>query len=200
MSDAIRFACRAIRGAIGDSVAYAEGMCCTDTCYAPCDPPACARSIQSTDADADVYNVQCMNDCNDGNAIVNPGSSNPYCNCSQGPNGVSELTNCELIPGTLEFKPGCLCTDGVDNNCNGVFDDQDPECPSSGEIMNKSWFISVPFVLRTNKTVTGGVWVLNGGNLRIAPNVTLTINRTQGLHVAPGGWVDPDSNARIRFQ
>lgn len=95
----------------------------------------------------------------------------------------------------IHFQPGCKCLDGKDNDCDGLIDFADPDCPN----LAKAWVIQTNVVLDRSKTMLEGVWVISGGTLTINPNIILTIPKRKGLHVEPGGKVDPVSLARIRF-
>jgi len=104
--------------------------------------------------------------------------------------GISEMTNCNIVTGTgtagqagvaaLKFSEGCLCVDGIDNDCNGLVDGDDDSCPD----LSNDWIIDgVIFNLAQNKTVPGGLWVLNGGKLRIKSGKYLSICKTIGIKV-----------------
>ncbi|MFH1308275.1 MAG: LamG-like jellyroll fold domain-containing protein [archaeon] len=78
--------------------------CCLGTC------------VDCTDIDGDTYNIEggvCgLVDCNDTNEYINPGSSQPNCDCV----------------GTPEVSEVGLCTNTIDDDCDGLTDCVDDDC------------------------------------------------------------------------
>lgn len=178
---------------------YGCDTCC-NTCCADCTPPACPESNQSQDVDGDGYTDQCT-DCDPGNKLVNPGSPNTFCDCNASDTygattGIQETTGCLIDDMGIHFTAGCLCLDGKDNDCDGKIDFADSDCPDPA----LDWIIATAVTLDYNKTINGGVYVTSSGSLTIVPGVTLTIDKGRGLKIEPGGFVDPDSQARIQFR
>jgi hypothetical protein len=84
---------------------------CTDDV---CDPVEGCLYTDITDKDADsdgYYDAACPggDDCDDGDAAINPGAAENQSDAAS-------------------------CTDGVDNDCDGLTDDSDPPCTGSGGV------------------------------------------------------------------
>jgi len=80
-------------------------------------------SIECTDGDGDGYYLEsgCPEplDCNETNENIYPTNSNTYCDCEG-----------EIQEGITEY-----CTGGIDEDCDGLVDEADPDCntaPCSG--------------------------------------------------------------------
>lgn len=203
---------------------------CTNSCQScsctNCSPPACLTSHQGADNDGDGWESDSFPstatgcDCNDtlpNGRFIYPGNANRFCDCNAGTGhdgltaaqGVSELSFCECLsppgpPGTpcTEFNMQCYCLNNRDDNCNGLVDMDDPECPDPAQ--QRNWVISRPFRLTISLTgtraINGDVYIIGpSGALTIAAGIRLQIKKPHGLHIAPGRWVDPESAARIEF-
>ena len=182
--------------------------CDRGTCCKSCVPPACPESDQSRDVDKDGYTDQCS-DCasraeqtpGGRPELVHPGNSNPYCDCDpktppEHPSsvGISELTGCHLDASGKHFKPGCLCEDGMDNDCDGLVDSQDPDCPRLG----KDMVVDGDMDFTESKDISPeGVYVLSG-TLLIKKGVTLTVGKDRGIHVGPEGKIKVEENAFLK--
>ena len=185
-------------------------QCCT------CDPPDCPQSDQSIDNDKDGYTDQCT-DCDPNNPRVNPGSSEGFCDCnSDTPGSVSalglskdyhvtagipETTGCECKKKTssgkcLKFTPGCLCYDGHDNDCDGLTDLKDPDCPN----IDEDWVIATDFTLTEDKDISpNGLYVLAGKTFTVASGVTLTVGKV-GVHLFKGAHIKLEKGAHIKMK
>jgi len=176
---------------------------CYETCCNPCTPPPCPQSDQSKDDDEDGYTDQCS-DCDPTNPLVNPGASNPYCDCdpstpSEHPSakGISELTDCHLDDTGRHFEEGCLCLDGKDNDCDGLVDFKDPDCPDPENDM----VIDTRVELDESKNITPhGLYITSSGELIIKKNVTLTIGKNKGIHIAEGGKLKIEEGGHIALR
>ncbi|MBL7197409.1 MAG: hypothetical protein ISS47_04880 [Candidatus Omnitrophica bacterium] len=183
--------------------------CGNYTCCKPCIPAPCLESDQSEDNDNDGWTDQCS-DCASSvfqtfehkgrPELINPASNNPYCDCNpQTPSkypstvGVSELTNCHLNESKQAFSQGCLCSDGIDNDCDGLVDLDDPDCP----IIGKDIIIESNIELTKNKDISpNGLYVFSG-KLKIKSEVTLTVGENRGIYVGDGGRIELEEGARI---
>ena len=185
---------------------------CANTCNGSacdmCPTPSCLTSPQVIDADNDGWDPAPCGDCNDSNTTEGrntfPGNSNVFCDCNYSDpvlhpsgSGISELTNCELAPGELRFKLGCLCKDNKDNDCDGLVDDYDPDCPDLSP--GADWYIEEDTTIRRNITRNGGVWVVNGATLTIPSPFWLDIAKASGLHVDATSKVDVQPGGKIKF-
>lgn len=192
-----------------------EDKNCTGSCDGEggcnvCDLPPCSKTDQGVDHDGDGYypEWQCSGgDCNDGNSFLHPNNTpNPYCNCvvdsnlpaevaTQSSTGVPEFYNCkrDLKKDPYDptdptvFREGCLCIDGYDNDCDGVTDENDLECPRVG----KDWIIEgIVYTLKKSTDIAAGVYVVNQGTFIIPKGLTLGISKSKGLHIGKGSTVD----------
>lgn len=195
----------------GEDVVCSETpfQCGNYTCCKPCIPAPCLESDQSKDNDNDGFTDQCS-DCagsifqtfeHKGRPeLINPGTSNPYCDCNpQTPSeypstvGISELTNCHLNKSKQSFSEGCLCSDGIDNDCDGLADLDDPDCPMIG----KDIIIETDMELTEDKDVSpNGLYVLSG-KLKIKSGVILTGGGNRGIHVGDKGRIELEEGARM---
>ncbi len=80
------------------------------------------HACQCTDDDYDGFAIdggECGEiDCEDSNRRIFPGNQNEFCDCQ------------DPIPqGTTEHRLASNCTDGQDNDCDGLVDDIDQDCP-----------------------------------------------------------------------
>ena len=115
-------------------------------------------------------------DCNDGNALVNPGAAE-VCNgvddnCVDGVDegfdiDADTFTTCggdcddadpSIHPGAVE-----VCTNGVDDDCNNLTDDADPACQDDTVVITKA-----AWALKTRKLT---VWATSSA----APQAVLTV-------------------------
>ncbi len=165
-------------------------------CATPCTPPPCPYKHVGTDSDKDGYDAEC-DDCDDSNSLVNPGVSNPYCDCNSSTpaehsstTGIPETTDCECeetdylgddpqLETCVKFKEGCLCQDGYDNDCDGKTDIDDPDCPRLGY----DWVIAKDTTLSKDLNVNG-LYILSG-TLTI-DGVTLTVSKDRGIRISDG--------------
>ncbi|OQX80304.1 MAG: hypothetical protein B6D56_05420 [Candidatus Omnitrophica bacterium 4484_70.1] len=176
---------------------------CYQTCCKPCTPPPCPQSDQSKDVDGDGYTDQCS-DCDPTNPLVNPGISNPYCDCnpstpSQHPStkGISELTDCHLDESGRHFEEGCLCLDGKDNDCDGLVDFHDPDCPDPENDM----VVDTRVELDESKNIAPhGLYITSSGELIIKKNVTLTIGKEKGAHIVEGGHLKIEKGGHLALR
>jgi len=196
------------------------GVCCGEygcwccrgyscSCATPCTPPPCPYKHVGTDSDADGYDVEC-DDCDDKNPLVNPGVSNPYCDCnpstpSEHPStsGIPETTACECektdcfdeeceVTTCVKFKDGCLCQDGYDNDCDGKIDLDDSDCPRIGY----DWVVARDTTLSKNLNVNG-LYVISG--TLIVDGVTLIVSKDRGIHIS-GGRIKLKNGGRIEIR
>ncbi len=176
---------------------------CYRTCCKPCTPPPCPQSDQSKDVDGDGYTDQCS-DCDSTNPLVSPGVSNPYCDCnpstpSQHPSakGISELTDCHLDESGRHFEEGCLCLDGKDNDCDGLVDFADPDCPDPENDM----VIDTRVELDESKNIAPyGLYITSSGELIIKKNITLTIGKEKGAHIVEGGHLKIEEGGHLALR
>jgi hypothetical protein len=183
-----------------------EDKKCTSTCVGEtcnvCTPASCSKSDQGTDADKDGYysESECPGgDCDDANPRLYPNNTNRYCNCKidsdlpaevakNSRTGVPEYYNCKVNPNDpTHFQKGCLCIDDIDNDCDGVTDEDDPECPRPG----KDWIIDgITYTMKKSMS-EAGVYVVNGAKLIIPKGMTLGISKSRGLNIDSTSSVDP---------
>jgi len=179
------------------------------TCCKPCIPPPCPESDQSEDNDNDGFTDQCS-DCaasvfqtfeqRGRPELINPGSDNPYCDCnpktpSEHPStvGISELTNCHLDESKQSFREGCLCSDGIDNDCDGLVDLDDPDCP----IIGRDMIVEGDVELTEDKDISpNGLYILSG-KLKIKSGVILTAGENRGIHTGDKGRIELEEGAQV---
>jgi hypothetical protein len=168
----------------------------------------CQRSNQGANADGDGFDAEC-GDCNDNNSLIYPDdpsrgitNPNPFLKCNAAANsfgsttGIPETTDCHVDATATHFLSGCLCMDGIDNNGNGLADANDPGCPD----LTKDWYIDgVAYTLPVGKSITGGIWVVNGATLTIPAAIALDLSKNKGLHVDSSSRVDVQPNGRVGF-
>lgn len=87
----------------------------------------CSGTADDKDQDGDgSIDEECGgDDCSDSNPHIYPTNPNPYCNCES-----------PYPQGNLESIFAGNCADGIDNDCDGLFD-TDPECaggPCAGSV------------------------------------------------------------------
>lgn len=164
--------------------------CCGYSCSA-CGSPPCTATCDyhhtGTDSDKDGYDAQC-GDCDDSNALVNPSSTNQWCDCNpstpsglyQSTAGIPETTGCQCAEkdpsgACTKFKPGCLCEDGYDNDCDGKVDLADPDCPDT----SKDIVITDTVYWTETKNVSPhNLYVMSTGHLTI-DGATLTVGKAK---------------------
>jgi len=96
-------------------------------------------------------------------------------------NITSELKGCYLDKTGRSFQKGCLCLDGIDNDCDGLIDFQDNDCP----ILGKDVVIESDAYFPENIDISpNGLYILSG-TLKIGSNVELTVGK-RGIHVQEG--------------
>jgi hypothetical protein len=81
------------------------GICCDGSCFVPCE----------SDASCDDSDICTIDTC------IGAGSCDAYCEYS--PSGVPGC----CVP-THSKEKGPRCTDGLDNDCDGLIDAADPDC------------------------------------------------------------------------
>lgn len=84
-------------------------------------------------------------DCNDAAASIFPNNANPYCDCEE-----------PYPQGTVEN-----CSDGLDNDCDGLIDSEDPDCGYTPGPAN-----TAPYESRSSLAVSG---VINESILLLIP-------------------------------
>ncbi len=199
----------------GDPIAcYATG--CVYSKCGPCTPPACKYTHNGTDSDNDGYDKEC-GDCDDNNPNVHPKSAEGFCDCnSDTPGSVSALglskdyhvtagipetrgCGCKKKTGSgrcLKFTPGCLCYDGHDNDCDGLTDLKDPDCPN----IDEDWVMATDFTLTEDKDISpNGLYVLAGKTFTVASGVTLTVGKV-GVHLFKGAHIKLEKGAHIKMK
>jgi len=105
----------------GNNYYECGGMGCGDDCTCldlPGSPPDGCSATADEDGDGYQVGCDCLDDASDPKAAnINPGSSNPYCDCNSATGGGSTV-------GTAE-----TCDDsGDDKDCDGCPDTDDPDC------------------------------------------------------------------------
>ena len=199
----------------GDIISCYSTGCDTSKC-STCTPPACEYVHNGTDSDDDGYDKEC-GDCDDSNPRVHPESSEGFCDCnSDTPGSVSalglskdysvtagipETTGCGCAEKTssgrcLKFTPGCLCYDGHDNDCDGLTDLKDPDCPN----VDEDWVMAADFTLEDNKDISpNGLYVLAGNTFTVKSGVTLIVGKV-GIHLSKGAHIKLEKGAHIKVK
>lgn len=95
------------------------------SCSATWDPATCTCS---NDRDNDGWTID-EGDCDDNNPHVHPDIDGDG-------DGVSVCEECDDTDDTVYPGAPENCTDGIDNNCNGLIDDQDPDCEGDSNCGN----------------------------------------------------------------
>jgi hypothetical protein len=93
---------------VEDDTACVSGICC----YGSCREPVCTGDAACDDGDV------CTDD-----SCVNPGTCSAFCENVFNP----DIPGCGCIP-TASKEKGKLCKDGIDNDCDGLIDGDDPDC------------------------------------------------------------------------
>ncbi|MBL7197412.1 MAG: hypothetical protein ISS47_04895, partial [Candidatus Omnitrophica bacterium] len=107
----------------------------------------------------------------------------------------SELKNCYLDETGKSFQNGCLCLDGIDNDCDGLIDFQDNDCP----ILGKDIIIEDNTHFSEDKDISpDGLYILSG-SLKIGSNVKLTVGK-RGIHVQDSAKIELEEGAQIEVK
>ncbi|MFP4401155.1 MAG: hypothetical protein ACLFPQ_04710, partial [Candidatus Woesearchaeota archaeon] len=101
-----------------------------------------------TDSDNDGYDSEC-GDCDDSNPMINPSSTNPFCDCmpsvTDNPaDTFQDLDGISHFDESLDYESGEYCSDGFDNDCDGKVDCFDEDCFVDG-VMADSCNLSCTF-------------------------------------------------------
>ena len=110
-------------GGCGDGICTSAEMC---WCAVDCGPPAASESWPSTCTDGLDNDCNGVADCNDPGCSFEPCCGPPGCGDGLCTPPAESQCNCPFDCGVP--SPGENCTDGIDNDCNGLIDCNDPFC------------------------------------------------------------------------
>ncbi len=157
--------------------------------YSTCDgctPPPC-RYDNGTDKDKDGWDME----CGDGpKPVISTGYTCPDNADSKHKSKIPGKKEGELIfpdnpelnaaclvgskiGSTIQFNKFCRCTDGLDNDCDGLVDTDDPDCPADP---TKALVIvkdAGKIVLNIVKKLEDGLW-LQGGDVDVRADLTVS--------------------------
>lgn len=156
--------------------------------------PPCPQQIFDKDTDGDGWQPAPCKDCNDSNPLVYEHSgakpnTNKMCDCNDGTGYGNpfvhesattswegppdkEAANC-IFGNVFKFLPGCFCTNGLDDDCDGAVDSADSQCPANAKdiVVTSGQNVTI-----TKSTGACSLKIENGGRLTIATNVLLSID------------------------